>query len=294
MSEQILAVLSAGSFLCGMLGAAAFVFGYILYQSESASDGANAPSDALRRASYVLFTLAIIGFAVVRNPEWLLEFLLNTVEWQNWGWNTLTYGAIGAGALAIFQGFGVWRQGIRVHREKQAQTLSFLLFGYSMAYFFSAAIYGVKQKSIALMILAGSGLLHIPIVTGIPKYRAVTTQERWFVRIFFLMIPLMWYATKVELHETFFLVFLFGLLGFIAPQAYRAWKRADTSDLDVVMILSFLIGAIFWFVYGFADNRWWALKVFNPPAFVLWFFILLMWWKKGRLKKKNQMIKATS
>lgn len=219
--------------------------------------------------------------------EWLTSLLKETVEWQNWGWNVLTYGAIGAMCLATLQGVGVWKQGRRVHREQQAQTLSFLLFGYSMAYFFSASLYGVEQKSIAIAVLALNGFLHLPIITGIPKYRAVTTQEKRLVGVFFLMIPLMWVATKVGFHEMFFLVTLFGLLGFIAPQAYRAWKSSDTSDLDLVMILSFLFGAIFWFVYGFAVDSV-ALKAFNPPAFFLWFFILIMWWKKGRVKKEKQ------
>lgn len=152
-----------------------------------------------------------------------------------------------------------------------------------MAYFFSASVYGAEQKSIALMILIVNGFLHIPIMTGIPKYRGVTQREERIVGVFFLMIPLMWCAAKVGLHEAFFLAALFGLLGFIGPQAYRAWESPNTSDLNLTMILSFLFGAVFWFIYGFAVDSW-ALKLFNPPAFLLWSFILVMWWRKGRAR----------
>lgn len=220
--------------------------------------------------------------------EWLTSLLKETVEWQAWGWNLPTYGAIGATGLALFQGIGVWRQGKLVHREQDAHTLSFLLFGYSLSYFLSASVYGAKKMSLALMLLVLNGFLHIPVLTGIPKYGIVTKWEKWIAGMFLLMIPLMWLATKTGLHEMFFLVTLFGLLGFIGPQAYRAWKSDDTSDLNLTMILSFLFGAVFWFIYGVTVVDSWALKAFNPPAFVLWSFILVMWWKKGRVEEEKQ------
>ncbi|MFH0806515.1 MAG: PQ-loop domain-containing transporter [Candidatus Brennerbacteria bacterium] len=221
--------------------------------------------------------------------DFLLDVLKGTVEWRQWGWNIPTIGAVGAASFALLQGAGVWKQGRRVHREREAQTLSFLLFGYSMAYFFSTSLYGWKVSSIALVLAAVVGILHIPVITGIPRYGMVSRREKRFVGVFFLMIPLMWLATAMDLHEAFFLVSIFGLLGFIAPQAWRAWKSADTSDLDPLMILSFLFGAFFWFSYAFAVDSL-TLKLFNPLAIVLWTFILVMWWKKGiDAERKNEI-----
>lgn len=219
--------------------------------------------------------------------ELLVSFLKGSVEWQGWGWNIPTVGALGAASFAAFQGIGIWKQGRRVHREREAPTLSFLMFGYSMAYFFAASLYGWEKGSIIITLLGAIGFLHIPVLTGILRYGTASKGERWVVGSFFALIPLMWFATRAHLHEELYLVSLYGLLGFVVPQARKAWRSIDTSDLDPTMILSFVFGAVFWFVYAFAIDSV-ALKAFNPPAMVLWTFIFIMWWMKGRLPKENE------
>lgn len=218
--------------------------------------------------------------------EWLTGLLQKTVEWQNWGWNTDTGGAVGAIFFAALQGIGFRKQWRKIWSEGAAPTVSLTLFMYSMCYFFSFLIYGAQKMSITMTLTGLLGFFHVPILAGVLEYETVKRHERPFLYLLPLMIPLMGYAPIGGFREELLTVYLFGILGFLMPQVYRAWKSPAPKDLDPSLMLSFLLGTVFWFAFAFAVRSI-ALKIFNPLAFVLWGTMLVLWWKKGRVKKER-------
>lgn len=219
--------------------------------------------------------------------DWILEILRGTVEWREWGWNVQTFVACGAGFFSILQGVGVWKQGRRIWRDRGAPTISMPLFTYSMYYFFSFLLYGLEAKSITMTLGGPIGLLHIPLVAGVMRFERTSDKEKLFLVLAPLMVVLMHAAILWGFHETLLMVYLFGVLGFMVPQASRAWKSPAPKDLDPTFILTFMVAAVFWTAFAFVVQSW-SLQVFNPLAFVMWAFMFTMWWKKGREPKEEE------
>jgi len=216
--------------------------------------------------------------------EWLADLIKGTVEWREWGWNIPTIGAVGALCFSSLQGVGLWKQGARIWRDQAAPTVSVPLFTYSMWYFFAFIVYGIQGASITVTLAGTLGFLHIRIIRGVARFEGLKSRERTFLWIAPLMVPIMFSAPEWGIREELLMVYLFGVLGFLIPQAYRAWKSPAPKDLDPSFMTMFLLAGAFWFIYAFALDSW-ALQIFNPLVVIIWSFMLTMWWKKVRVRK---------
>lgn len=209
----------------------------------------------------------------------MLQTLQNTLEWRGWGLNLLTIGAIASCFFTILQGIGIWKQNLRVRCQKSGESVSVIFFSYSLFYFFAFMAYGIFKQSIAMTFNGTLGFVSIPILAALWRYKRFTKIELASFAVFPLMIPAM--ILMEEERDILLLIFLIGVLFSIARQAYEAWESADTSTIDPVFIAIFMATNAFWLLYAIAiDNL--ALIIFNPISFVLFLFIFLMYWKKGR------------
>lgn len=205
--------------------------------------------------------------------------LENTFEWREWGLNFVTVGAIATCFFTILQGIGIWKQNLRVRREKSGESVSVIFFSYSLFYFFAFAVYGIAKQSIAMTFNGALGFVSIPMIAALWRYKRFTKIESASFAVFPLMIPAM--ILMEEERDILLLIFLVGGLFSIARQAYEAWESSDTSKIDPIFIAIFMATNAFWLLYAIAIDSL-ALKIFNPIAFGLFFFIFLMYWKKGR------------
>ncbi|MDP3974998.1 MAG: PQ-loop domain-containing transporter [Candidatus Jorgensenbacteria bacterium] len=219
--------------------------------------------------------------------DWIVETLRETVEWKEWGWNMSTFGAMGALATSSLQGMGLWKQGRRIWRDRAAPTISLALFWYSMWYFFAFLVYGIQGKSATMVLASSLAFIHLPIVIGVMRYGRVSRYERWSLYVLPFMVPLMVVAGLQGFREELFFGYLLGIIGFLVPQVYRAWKSPSPKDLDPFFIVAFLLTSVFWFIYAFVADSW-ALKIFNPLAFIFWCIMLALWWTKVKMKEEKK------
>jgi MtN3 and saliva related transmembrane protein len=78
--------------------------------------------------------------------------------------------------------------------------------------------------------------------------------------------------------------FLAGILTTISflPQVIKTWRTKRVEDFNLLFMLLFTIGLIFWLVYGIIINEW-PIILANSVTLVLNFVLLWM-----KLKYKNK------
>ena len=71
--------------------------------------------------------------------------------------------------------------------------------------------------------------------------------------------------------------FLAALLTTIAflPQLYKTWQTKSADDVSLVMLILFIIGLIFWIIYGLKINSI-PILVANIITFIFNFSILVL------------------
>ena len=83
------------------------------------------------------------------------------------------------------------------------------------------------------------------------------------------------------------------LLGFLAaflttiaflPQLYKTWNTKSADDVSFIMLILFIIGLIFWIIYGLEINSI-PILIANIITFILNFSILIL---KIRYMKPNE------
>lgn len=213
--------------------------------------------------------------------EEILQILRSTVEWREWGWNALTIGVIGTAIFALIQGFGLWKQNQRIWRDGKVPTLSPSFFLFSMCFFFAFLTYGIQGRSIAMVFAGTLGFIHVPIFMGIVKFKEVNRRERKLLLLIPLMIPLMGIAGWLGFREALLIAYFGGIVIALGRQVREAWRSPNPKDLDPAFIVSFLLSAAFWSVYGWRIGDL-PLLIANPLLFILWITLLTIWWKKGR------------
>ena len=71
--------------------------------------------------------------------------------------------------------------------------------------------------------------------------------------------------------------FLAALLTTIAflPQLYKTWKTKSADDVSLIMLILFIIGLLFWIIYGLKINSI-PILVANIITFIFNFSILIL------------------
>ena len=71
--------------------------------------------------------------------------------------------------------------------------------------------------------------------------------------------------------------FLAALLTTIAflPQLYKTWRTKSADDVSLIMLILFIIGLIFWIIYGIKINSI-PILVANIITFIFNFSILIL------------------
>lgn len=208
----------------------------------------------------------------------MVDFLRSTVEWRQWGVNTLTFSAIGTIVLTMFQAWSLNKQARLIWDNKKGDSVSVVMFSYMLFYLVSFIIYGFFMKSIAAM---ANGLLVvfvIPIFLGLFKFKQFTLVERWCVPIFCILPVAMIFSP----HKQFlFFCMLSGLLIAFACPARELLRSKDSGFVEVRVIATTMVVNVFWAAYAFAVGDV-PLMIFNPLSFVLMVATLLLWIKYKR------------
>jgi uncharacterized protein with PQ loop repeat len=205
----------------------------------------------------------------------MLDTLKSTVEYQGFGSNILTAGAIGAMIVLIWESYGIIAQIRKIWHERAAEALSSYMFGYTAAFMAASIPYGIATKSATIVISAGVVfLLHLPIMWGIMTFRGYTLKESVITCTFFLMVIAM--IAMPSWMDAFYLAFSIGTLYAFGTQAWQIWREKSAGTLEIKLILVYMASSVFWGCYAFAAGLV-PLMILNPLFFMLMLLIVLLW-----------------
>lgn len=207
-------------------------------------------------------------------PEWML----NWVEFQNWGWNTLTISFIATVVVTLVETWGIYQQAKTIWKnpEKRGESVSTGLFTYLTAMFTVSAIYGAYKNTLA-MLFTGIilGALHIPIIVGLWKFKGFAQWEKLLGLLSIGVVIGAFFTTDLDIY---LLTINVGTAFFLLLQPYEIWKNKNSGVVEIRLLLVYLIGTFFWVIYSFAVDKW-VLKILNLNAFAILILTTVLWFK---------------
>ncbi len=207
----------------------------------------------------------------------MLEILKSTVEYKNWGYNALTFSAIGTFFFTFLQMWSFCQQSKLIWASRSGESVSVIMFSYWFFYWIAFSLYGVAGRSIAIVFNGLMFLVTAPILLGLYKFKGFSLQEKILFGVFAL-IPVAMFSCPKAQKPTLLLVLLMGILFSITLQPYEIWQKKSAGKVDPKLLAVFAVTSVFWFAYGVVIKDI-PLMIFNPLAIVVLLITLGLWSK---------------
>jgi len=203
------------------------------------------------------------------------DFIQNSVEWNGWGWNSLTISFFATLMFTIIQALGLSKQFYTIYRSASGVSVSAPFFAYFFYAMVSCFFYGIFSQSIALVCNGTLGIFYFLVLFGLWKYKGFTKIEMTLLFLFSLMVVFM---IIFPWKDTLFLIFTAGGLVPMANQPIVMWRNKNAGVLDLGFVVVFSASVLFWLIYGLAIKNL-ALMIINPIALIIMFITILLWLK---------------
>lgn len=213
----------------------------------------------------------------------MLELIYASAEYRDFGWNPATIGAIGITIFTLLETWGLLKQNATIWSKRSAEALSLRWFAYMGSFFVATAPYAVHYGSVSMAFNAiVPGLLHIPILIGLVKFKRLGLNETVQSLAFPLMIPLM---LLTEHKEIVYLILSFGTLYSLGTQPWTMLKERSAGVVSMRMIAMYVASGVFWLIYGYSIRAP-ALMISVPIAvFLLCLTGFLCFWYRGYMTR---------
>lgn len=207
-------------------------------------------------------------------PEWML----NWVEFKQWGWNALTISFIATVVVTLVETWGIYQQAKTIWQnpEKRGESVSIGLFTYLTAMFTVSAIYGASKNTLAMLftgIILGAS--HIPVIVGLWKFKRFSRWEKFLGLLSIEIVIGAFFVTDLDIY---FLTINVGTAFFLLLQPYEIWKNKNSGIIEIKLLAVYDIGTFFWVIYSFAMEKW-VLKILNLTAFAILILTTVLWFK---------------
>jgi uncharacterized protein with PQ loop repeat len=202
----------------------------------------------------------------------IAQWFLHSPEYRALGYNLATFTFVGTSILSVMQGWSIVRQNSQIWAERTAANVEPLMFTYLFFYCLSFGSYGLDKGSVVATFNGMSGILYVPVLLGIVRFR--NDIRFWHIATALLFGSAM-VANMVMAgdKDSTLMIYLFGILFFIGKQAWKVWQSDDMGELNVEYVVVFLATAAFWLLYAFVTDSW-PLKVFNTVAIFVFLAML--------------------
>jgi len=181
------------------------------------------------------------------------ELVKQTVEYQDYQLRGIT--AIGLilviGTISsIIQGWGMIKQNSRIWKNKSGVAVPLTFFAFQFFYFMAYLIYGYSIRSGALMLNNLVGILYIPIIVGLIKFKLkehTSFKRELFVSPFLILIIPCVLFIKSEWALIAILVLAAGVFTHLIVEILR---RKELGNIEPKYIISIILGSLMWLWYG--------------------------------------------
>lgn len=204
------------------------------------------------------------------------DILRQSVEYQSWGWNAATVGAIGIIVFTFPEAWGGFRQGVAIWRHQSSQSVSLRWIAYMWAFFTQGIFYGYAMDSLAV---AGNcvtlSVAYLPALTGSIRFSVLSRRKLGTVAAYGLMVPAM---ALLPWKEVMWTIFSIGVIYAVALEAKELWDAKRPGVLDIVNIAVLTCSTAFWMTFAFATYAV-GMMIQTPPTLVGFAVIWMLWLK---------------
>ena len=215
--------------------------------------------------------------------EQVLNFFLTSEEVRKFGWNISTFWVIGVNIFTIVEWWGLRKQNKKIWKERSGESLSVTLFTFLLFATWAFIFYGIAIKS-ASSVINGLvlGIMYMPTVTGIWKFKQWSTREKIQFWIFTSMVPAMaffpWY-------NEMFLIISVGIMIATGTMLWELRKVGKTGVLDIYLLGAYLASTVFWVGYAFSIEQW-VLEILAIVNVILLCITTWVWCQYYRKEKR--------
>jgi len=181
----------------------------------------------------------------------LASFVTQSQEYQGWGWNVLTFGAILAVGTMLLECWGLWKQiktlwsPTTINADGVSVTKKLL----AVFYFFTAFGYALTIQSLGLSAGLVVGILQVAIVFGLWRIKRFTRYE-WVLVVTCAVAIVGAFVTPWR--SEFFFAATIAIVPGLAAQPIEMYVKRTAAGLNPRDPLSFLISSSIWISYGLA------------------------------------------
>lgn len=211
-------------------------------------------------------------------PDMLLAALYWTVEYRNFGWNLATISAATVFVVTFPEIWGIIKQNETIWKDKKGDSVSNIMFSYTLSFFLVGAIYGWHLHSVSMVFNAAlTGVVQIPILVGLLKFKGFTKKEVVLGCAFALMPLIEYGGGHWGYRSELYLVFSFGLWYAFGDQLGELWRGGKRGEVDIRMFTVFLFATIAWTTFAFMGDEW-PFKVSQAGISTFIVAINGLWW----------------
>ena len=210
-------------------------------------------------------------------PNFLVDFLQSTAEYQNWGeWNIVIVSFWGTVFLTLLQWRGMWQQNRLIWKNHSGEAFSTPLTIFTVSFFATFFCYGWIIKSLAPVINGSLALPFLTALLGLKKFKGFRKTD-WILIVFYLsLIPAI---IILPYPKTVMSINIFSTFIFLLLQLAELVKSPSRGVLGGEYILSFLASYFFWSTYGISIGDP-IISTGSPTMLIMWSVTGLVWLKK--------------
>jgi len=205
----------------------------------------------------------------------LLDFIRNSLEWKNFGWNFLTTSFVITVILGTFQLWGLWKQHKTIKEKLSGKCVPVLLFSYGGCLLLSFLYYGFLIKSLAVIFLWPRILLIVVLLYDLFKFEGFSTRQK------LLSISFCGIIVSTIVFPRKDIVLMFGMIGGLFPaiqQPVEMWRKRSRGSADIHYLITNLTSSLFWVIYWFAVKSA-ALAFLNLIGVLILSITAILWFK---------------
>lgn len=191
-----------------------------------------------------------------------MAFLTNSVEVRQFGVNTPTFWALGAGFMTLVQSYGSYNLVRTIHGNKSGEGVSLYMLGYWHALMWCFIYYAWNVHSLAIM---WNGMVLAPLYTAallaVFSYKVVARIDLLKIVVPLIAMPIVF--VLVERKDVLLLVFMVLGLMFFLDQTRLLYTEKKVGSFDPRFTVAIMFSSIFWFFFALSIGDF-ALTMINP------------------------------
>lgn len=196
------------------------------------------------------------------------------VEFQNFGFNAITFSFTMTTFFAIWGAWGLVKQ-IKKVRSEGAETVSVMWTLTFLAMFTSCLPFGIQNGKFALVV---TFFLRIPfyliLIPVIYKARCGFNRREW---MWIAGLSIISFGMFFNINIVFLILAWTGAV-MAADQPWKIWVNKNTVGVSIHLVIAYLASVSFWLLYGFVTRDLYIVA-WGGTYFVVYFITVVMYYR---------------